>query len=153
MELKSDQALALFEQGYSCAQSVCAAFGPELGVDRETCLALSAGFGAGVSREGEICGALTGAVMVMGLRDGRADETDPVKRKERVYAQTQQLLAWFKAHHQSLLCRNLLGCDLRTEEGRRIAKERDLHHSVCAPLVVEVARWLESLIPRAISRR
>jgi len=138
-----EAALGLFEEGCNCAQAVCAALGPDLGLPRETCLALGAGFGAGMGREGEVCGALSGGLMILGLRHGRG-EADPVALKERVYERAQELLAGFRARHGTLRCRDLLGCDLKTPEGRQQSKDRDLHHAVCAGLVREVVEFLEA---------
>ena len=141
---KVDTALQRFEQGYNCAQVVCAAFGPELGLDLETCFAVAAPFGAGMGREGEVCGAVSGALVILGLRHGRA-EPDPLVLKERVYACTQEFLAQFKARNRTLICRELLGCDLRTPEGRQAMKERDLHHAICEKLVRDAVETLDGM--------
>jgi C_GCAxxG_C_C family probable redox protein len=139
---KAESALDNFEQGYNCAQAVLMVFGPELGLTSELCQALAAPFGGGMAREGEVCGALAGGLMALGLRFGRGIGT-PTERKELVYGKAQELFARFRTRHPTLLCRELLGCNLKTAEGKRLSKERDLHHTVCALLVEEIVTCLD----------
>lgn len=130
-----------FAAGYNCAQAMLAAFGPELGLPREQCLALAAPFGAGMAREGEVCGALTGALLVLGLRYARAAINNP-GAKEEAYRETADFLDVFRANHGTILCRGLLGVAMNTPEGLHQAREQGLHQKVCVPLVDEVARML-----------
>ena len=116
----------LFEAGYNCAQSVAGAFWPQLGVSLPQALALSAGFGAGIARLRETCGAVSGMVLVMSavlgtptapvqpsvndpleaaLAPGRADP----HQKAEVYRQIQERIRAFEAENGSSLCRELLG--------------------------------------------
>jgi C_GCAxxG_C_C family probable redox protein len=141
-----NEAERLFGQGYNCAQAVLAAFSEVDGISEAEALAVASGFGGGMGRLGEVCGAMTGAFMVLGLRYGKTAVADP-DVKVAVYAHVQAFAARFRAAHGSLLCRDLLGCDLGTEEGRKDAADRGLHTSVCAPLVREIAEWLEEDAP------
>ena len=87
MSKQGDAAYAWFLKGYNCSQSVVAAFAPQLGLTEETALRLSAGFGAGIGRMREVCGAFCGVVTVLSMV--YADPADP-KDKSRMYALVQQ---------------------------------------------------------------
>jgi C_GCAxxG_C_C family probable redox protein len=76
MKTKSEVAVAKFLAGYNCAQSVLYAYGPDLGLEAETALKVATGLGAGMGRRGEVCGALTGGILVLGLKYGRGGQQD-----------------------------------------------------------------------------
>src|SRR5512137_2490461 len=99
-----EEAVALFKQGSSCSQAVVAAFAPSLGLDRDTALRLASGFGGGMGRLAETCGAVTGAFMVLGLKYGAA--TTDKQAKETIYALVRDFAQRFKAVHGSILCRD-----------------------------------------------
>jgi len=138
-----EEALLLFEQGANCSQAVLAAYGPRFGLERNLCLKIAGPFGGGVARSGEICGAVSGALMALGLRFG-SGEID-AEEKEKLYGLAQKLLQEFKAQHGSITCRGLLGCDLGTPEGRQTARERDFHHTLCPKFVRSAAEILEGI--------
>jgi len=132
---KADRAAALFEK-YNCAQAVLAACcgGEEL--SEHMCLKLAGSFGGGMGRMGETCGALTGAFLVLGVRDGEAMATDPERARGPYYEKVRSLAAAFRARTGGLSCRELTGCDLRTPEGQQEFKTRELHQALCRKLVV-----------------
>ena len=103
----SEKAVELFKQGYNCAQAVFAAFSEEVGLPVDTMLKLSSGFGGGIGRMRETCGAFCGLTIVVGLK--YADPADP-NDKSRIYTIVQQLAEQFKAEtgRGSLICRDLL---------------------------------------------
>jgi C_GCAxxG_C_C family probable redox protein len=144
VELK-DASAGEFRDGFNCAQAVFAAAAPSLGLDRETALRVAGGFGGGMGRLGEVCGAATGAFMAIGLAHGKHRAGDDEAR-ERTYTLVREFARRFRERHGSLLCRELLGCDLSTAEGRRTAKERSVHTSVCPALVASAAQILEELL-------
>jgi C_GCAxxG_C_C family probable redox protein len=131
----------LHNAGFNCSQSVFAALAPGLGVDQKTALMISAAFGGGIARSGETCGAVSGALMAIGLKDGFS-VPDPAA-KERIYKLGQQFMARFAAQHGSTRCRDLLGCDLSTPEGLADAKQRTLFKTQC-PLYVQAAAQIAS---------
>ena len=141
---RTDQAVRMFEQEYSCSQSVFATFADPADLPRETALRVAAGFGGGLARTGETCGAVTGAVMVLGLRHCDAPADDP-EVKLKVYPPVQEFLARFKARHGSVVCRELLGCDLGTPAGLERAREQGLFKSRCPAFVRSAAEILEDL--------
>lgn len=106
MSKQGDAAYAWFLKGYNCSQSVVAAFAPQLGLTEETALRLSAGFGAGIGRMREVCGAFCGVVTVLSMV--YADPADP-KDKSRMYALVQQAAEQYRARNGgSIICRELL---------------------------------------------
>ena len=107
MSKQGDAAYAWFLRGYNCSQSVVAAFAPQLGLTEEMALRLSAGFGAGIGRMREVCGAFCGVVTVLSMV--YADPTDP-KDKSRMYALVQQAAEQYRTRNGggSIICRELL---------------------------------------------
>ena len=124
----------LFAQGFNCSQAVFGARADELGVPRKTALQIASGFGAGMGRKQETCGAVTGAGMVLGMKFGHTAADDKTGR-ERVYAQVLALHDRFTAVHGSTSCRVLLGCDLTTAEGQQAMKDHELMKTVCLKCV------------------
>ncbi len=142
---KVETAQELFSEGYNCAQSVIAAYGPDLGMDEPTCLAISSMFGGGFGRQGEVCGAVSGALMALGLKYGEATVGDP-GAKSRMYEYAHEFISKFKERHESIICRQLLGCDISTPEGSRQVKEQKLSNSLCAKFVRDAAEILETML-------
>ena len=141
-----------FLAGYNCAQSVLWAFSDEVGLEPETALKVACGLGAGMGRRQEVCGAVTGGIMVLGLRHGRGEKQDR-SATEETYARTQELMRRFEAKHGTCNCRLLLGgCDFSTEEGRKAFKDRDLHNTVCKPCVQTVVSILEDMAKAPVNR-
>jgi C_GCAxxG_C_C family probable redox protein len=68
MKTKTEVAADRFLSGYNCAQAILYAFGPDLGLDGETALKVATGLGAGMGRRGEVCGAVTGGILALGLK-------------------------------------------------------------------------------------
>lgn len=123
MSKQGDAAYAWFLKGYNCSQSVVAAFAPQLGLTEETALRLSAGFGAGIGRMREVCGAFCGVVTVLSMV--YADPADP-KDKSRMYALVQQAAEQYRACNGggSIICRELLAKAGAAPAGGTAAEER-----------------------------
>lgn len=109
---KAEKAKALFLQGYNCSQSVVGAWCEDLGLDLETALKISSGFGAGMGRMREVCGAVTGAFMILGLKYGNTEGGNS-KAKGENYKLIQDFTAKYKAVNgrDTIICRELLGLD------------------------------------------
>lgn len=141
---RTQRALEIFKRKEgNCSQAVLAAFGSDLDVPQAQCFHLAACFGAGMGRLGKTCGALTGGLMVLGLRHGHEMTTDPQRGRDTVYARVQKLMARFEEKLGSTECRALIGCDMTTPEGREEFVARDLHNTLCANAVATVASLLE----------
>jgi C_GCAxxG_C_C family probable redox protein len=148
MKTKSDAATEKFLSGYNCAQSVLWSFSPELRFDPESALKIACGFGAGMARRQDICGAVTGGIMAVGLKYGRGGKQDRTATDE-TYAKTQEMMRRFEARHGSCNCRQLLdGCDLTTEEGLRGFKEKEMLNRTCKVCIQTVVAILEEMIPQ-----
>jgi len=143
MSTKQEKAVGLFSGGYNCAQAVLAAFCDESGLDPDTALRLASGFGGGV-RCGEICGAVSGAVMAVGLKCGFYIEKD-FTQKDFCNRKTFEFLEKFKAENGSILCRDLLGADIRCPEDLREPSRQVLFTTVCPRMVADAVKILESM--------
>jgi len=124
---KADIALKCFETG-NCAQAVTTAYAADLGLDMNKALQVSVGFGGGMGRLQETCGAVSGAIIVLGLSSG-FKEGDGRDRINEVYAKVRQLIANFTKEKGTVKCRDLLGCDLLSEEGQKYFKEHNLREN------------------------
>jgi C_GCAxxG_C_C family probable redox protein len=102
-------------------------------------------FGGGMARMGETCGAITGAMMAIGLKHGKTKSTDD-EAKERTYRLALELVDRFKARHGSIACRELLDCDMTTPEGLRDFKDRNLIETHCTGFVKDAAEMLEQIL-------
>ncbi len=146
MKTKSDVAVDKFMSGYNCAQSVLYAYGPELGLDSETALRVATGLGGGLGGRGEVCGAVTGGILALGLKYGRGGQ-DEKSVAQQAYQKTGELMAAFERAHGTCMCRVLLeGCDLRTPEGMQRFREQGLHQKTCVPCVRTVADVLARML-------
>ena len=144
MKSRADCATDRFKEGFNCAQAVFCAYAPLLGIGEEEAMRISTGFGAGMGRQQEVCGAVTGAFMVIGSRHGMADAGDTLA-KETTYAQVREFSERFRRLQGSILCRELLRCDINTEEGKKDYTERKLSATVCLPCVQNACRLLEDI--------
>ena len=139
-------ALEKFSSGYNCAQAVLYAYCDELGVGRDTALRLACGFGGGMARRQETCGAVSGGVLAIGLKHGRGEGQERAVTDE-TYAKVRELISRFQAAHGSHVCKVLLeGCDLTTPEGQARFKETGLMDRTCKPCVATVVAALEDLL-------
>ena len=145
MTANSEFAVTMFLEGYNCAQAVLACCGRDFGLPRETAIRVAQAFGGGMGRTGNVCGAVTGAMMVIGLKRSAKDGADSAA-KEQAHRLTQEFLRRFRDANGSILCRELLGYDLATEEGRRQVHEKGLTKTVCAKLVENAAEIVETLL-------
>ena len=138
---REELAVQLFDQGFSCSQAVAAAGARDFGVDSETVLRLAGALGGGIARSGQTCGAVTGALMVIGLKHGKVDAEDQTA-KDETYRMSGRFMEQFAARYGSTQCKELLGCDLSTPEGRQQVRERHLHAKFCKPCVCGALKLL-----------
>ena len=142
-----DKAEDLFRSGCACSQAVLGTYGPRFGLKEDDAMRVSAGFAGGM-RMAETCGAVTGAFMVLGL--AYCDEKcRTAEDRKRAYEKVVSFAQEFKARHAALACRDLLGCDISTAEGARVATEEGLFRSRCPELVRSAAELLEARLPSA----
>jgi C_GCAxxG_C_C family probable redox protein len=139
---------ALHDQGYNCSQSVFGALATELGLEQATALKIAAPLGGGIGRTGQTCGAVTGALLALGLVYGNASPDSAAK--DRNYEIARQFMARFAAKNGSVRCSELLGADISTPEGVADARARGLFKAVCGGYIqdaVEMAYEMINLTP------
>jgi C_GCAxxG_C_C family probable redox protein len=137
----------LFQEGYNCSQSVFAAFGDLYGMDQEQALKLSAGFGGGVGRLREVCGAVSGMTMIAGLETGTAKKMDDEGKKYN-YEVVQKLAEEFKNLSGSIICRELLNldADAPTEPVPQKRTKEYYNTRPCRQLVQDAAEIIEKVL-------
>lgn len=138
-----DDALKYFEEKFHCSQAVFAAFSEDYGLSREQALKIGGCFGSGM-RKGEVCGACTGALMVLGLKYGKSKVGD-IESKLKSDKVCDRFLDEFKKENGSYICNELLGCDISTERGVKYALDNNLFTDFC-PKMVESATLITEKI-------
>jgi len=139
---KSEKAGQLFACGYNCAQSVVCAFAEELGLDMDFAAKMASGFGGGMGRMREVCGAVSGAVSVLSFLYGYTEAED-IEGKKELYKKIQDFCSKFKEENGSIVCKELLGVDF---DGNPVPDKRNGEYykkRPCRELVESAARILE----------
>ncbi len=136
--LLKESAQANFASGFNCAESVLLAITKQLKIRSASVPKIATGFGAGVGKHGDICGALSGAVMAMGIVEGRINPKDQ-EAKTKIYAKIAVLMEDFKKEFGHTSCRDLTGCDLLTKEGQDKFSDYKIHEQICPGFVAFAA--------------
>ncbi len=136
------EALELFRSGFHCSQAILAAFSEEAGLPRETALKISCPFGGGIGGYGRTCGALTGALMVVGLKYGSTDSMDSVAKKLSK-EKTRELIETFERIHGTSLCNELVGFDRSNMMGAELMARLPQFHNTCPKFLETVVTFLE----------
>ena len=133
-----EEVIPLFQGGFNCSQIVLMSFCEKYGLDKKQALKLGCGLGGGM-RSGEVCGAVSGAILVIGLKYGQSDMKDQAT-KETCYAKTTEFINLFKEKKQSIICRDL------SKEGERESATRDeIFKKVCPEMIISAIQLLEEL--------
>jgi len=140
-----ERAVSCFNEGFMCSQALLSAYAEQFGLDREAALKASAAFGGGMGRMGETCGAVTGAFMVIGLKYGRTAVQD-TQLHEKTNRLVKEFVDRFKSLNGSIVCRELLGCDLSTPDGLKTFVEKKLRDTLCPKFVRDAAEIVEQLL-------
>ena len=98
----------LFMEGYNCSQAVLLSYSDITGLDDKTAAMLASGFGGGMGRMREVCGAVSGMFIVLGIVAGYSDPSD-AQGKKSTYAAIQELASRFRKENGSIICKELLG--------------------------------------------
>jgi len=144
MSAKSEEAVERFKKGFNCSQAILGTFSEQFGLDCDTACKVATGFGGGM-RMGSTCGAVTGAFMVIGLKYGNSTEEER-EAKAKTYEKIVEYASRFKARNDSVICKDLLGCDVGTAQGRKEAQDKGLYTSICPRLVQDAAEILEQVL-------
>ena len=138
-------AVSCFKKGFTCSQALLSSYGIELGLDRKIALRIADGFGGGMGSTGETCGAVTSAFMVIGLKHGRTIVEDKDAHR-KTNSLINDFIRIFKSRNVSILCRELLDCDISTPEGLNSAREKGLFTTLCPKYVQDAAEIVEELL-------
>jgi len=142
---KGEDAAELFRSGWSCSQAVVCAFAKDFGIDETSALKLSCGLGGGMGHTGNTCGAVSGALMVIGMKYGRTTLED-LASKEKTYEMAQQFVKEFRRRNHSINCTELLTYDLSDPEKLKAAREAGVFKTICPRLVRDAGDILETLL-------
>jgi C_GCAxxG_C_C family probable redox protein len=135
----------LFSKGLNCAQSVLASQSDVTGLSVTDSLKIATGFGAGMAIMQKTCGAVTGAYMVIGAKYGRVNPDDEASR-DKTYSLIETFNQRFIELHGSLDCKELLGVDLKTDEGAMEAEQGAYFETKCAKFVEDAEKILDELL-------
>ncbi len=138
-------AVQTFKRGFSCSQAVLAAVSEPLGLDREKALKISQPFGGGMASMGLTCGAVTGAMLAIGLKHGRTRPEDE-EAKQKTYRLVHEFLRRFQDRHGSIVCRELIGVDLSAPDGHKLGAERGVFENLCPGFVAAAVEILEEIL-------
>ena len=144
----SEKAVEYYSNNFNCSQSVFTAFATELGIDEKLALKLGTDFGGG-ARKGELCGAVAGALMVLGLRCGHC-ESDDTDGKRKAYSVSEEFMNRFIAQKGTVVCRELLGYDLTKEEDMKCIMDGNLFKTICPEMVRCASEILDEVIDEGI---
>lgn len=145
---KKEIAKNYFMQGYNCAQAVFLAFAEDDGLNKDFALRIASSFGGGLGAQREVCGAVSGMCMALGLKRGYNTAKD-YAAKQKHYLAVQEICAEFKKQNGSIVCRELLGLDknnlpLKPEQ----RTEGYYKKRPCAELVAMAAEILENYLAK-----
>ena len=141
-----ERAIAHFKEGFNCSQAVLLTFAENCGLDRETALKIASSFGGGMGRLREVCGAVSGMFMTAGLLYGYSNANDK-EAKTTHYALIQQLAESFRKKNGSIVCRELLGLDHKTDCPTPESRTEEYYQKrPCAELVGDAAEIIAEYI-------
>ncbi len=146
MPSRAETAVDLHSEGFNCAQAVLAAFAPALGMDRETALRISTGFGGGIGQLGWTCGTVTGAAMVISLLHGRT-RADDRQTYETAKARVRQFVDQFVDRFGNAACSELIGVDISDPQAKARASREGVFRRLCPGFVRGAGEILEQMYP------
>ena len=136
-----------FTDGYRCAEAILTTYGGRVGLNHDLSMKIGCAFGGGLGSHGDICGAITASILLLGLKYGRTDKNDSDKRI-KTDRQVQKFLEKFQLKHKHLRCNDLIGFDRSTPEGHDIAEAAGVFKTLCPVFVKDAAGILEELLDK-----
>ena len=143
------KAVDYYCSNFNCTQGVFTAYAVEYGIDEKLALKLATNFGGG-ARKGEMCGAVSGALMVLGLLYGHSESEDH-ETKARSYALSEEYMNRFIRENGSVVCRELLRYDLSKPEEREKIMEKNLFRTFCPEVIRSAVEILDRLLQEKLS--
>ena len=141
------RAYDLFLEGYNCAQAAFCAFGDDTGMDREAAARLASSFGGGMGRLREVCGAVSGALLALGVLRGYADPADPQAKKDH-YRLVQEFARRFREKNGAIVCRELLSGVQTTPGGEPEPRTPEFYKKRPCPALIRQAAEIADEILR-----
>jgi len=138
------QTLACFKEGFNCTQAVLSTYDPQFGLEHENAIKIAKAFGSGMGM-GETCGAVTGALMVIGLKQAGL-KVRSLFSKDRTEEIAREIVVRFKARNGTTVCRELLGCDVSSYGGLKTAKKEKHFKKRSPKFVQDAAEILEEIL-------
>ena len=145
MSERSKQAETYFKEGYNCCQAVVLAFADEVGLEKETALKIAASFGGGMGLLREVCGAVSGALMALGIRFGYCTPND-MEGKQRGNGKAIEFINAFREQRGTLLCKELLGYNPGIPEDMQKINQLGLHNTVCPQAITDAVEIAGGII-------
>ncbi|MFX0181036.1 MAG: C-GCAxxG-C-C family protein [Candidatus Hodarchaeota archaeon] len=142
---KIEKAISYFNQGHNCAQAVLKAYGTQYDLDGDLAFKIASTLGGGLARSGNTCGAVTGALLAIGLRYRNLNVEDK-ENKELTYETGMNFIEQFRSIYGTIKCKELLGYDISTLEGREEANNNNLFEELCPKFVKSAAEILETVL-------
>ncbi len=139
-----EKAEAYFSNNFNCSQAVFTTFATELGMEEEVALKVATQFGGG-ARKGEMCGAVSGALMVLGLKYGHC-HAESQEEKSKAYAISEDFMNRFIAKNGTVVCRELLGYDLTKPEDMAKIAELGLFKTTCPEMIRCATQIVEDMM-------
>jgi C_GCAxxG_C_C family probable redox protein len=140
----SEKALSYFSNNFNCSQAVFTTFATEMGIDESLALKLATEFGGG-ARCGQMCGAVSGALMVLGLKYGHY-HSDNKEEKSKAYNLAVEFNKRFCDRNGSIVCKDLLGYNLSVPDELVLIKEKNLFNTVCRKMVADATEIVEQIL-------
>ncbi|WP_027339474.1 C-GCAxxG-C-C family protein [Halonatronum saccharophilum] len=142
---RSEVGVNKFREGYNCAQSLIFSYSDKVNISKDLALRLANGFGGGMGRKQEVCGAVSGGILVLSLLYGRGESEDKEKQEE-AYSKVRELIDKFEDKYGTINCKKLLdGCSLLTPEGQEVFKSKQMIKR-CYGYVDYTVKTLEEII-------
>ena len=143
-DIHEEKAVEYYSNNFNCSQGVFTTYAIEHGIDEKLALRLATNFGGG-ARKGEMCGAVSGALMVLGLLYGHS-ESDDAETKATAYAMAEEYMNRFIEKNGSVGCRELLGYDLSKPDEREKIMEKNLFRTLCPEIIRSAVSILDELL-------
>jgi C_GCAxxG_C_C family probable redox protein len=142
---KIEEALSCFQEGFACSQAILSTYGERYGLERHLALRMGEGFGGGTLDREMICGAVQGAIMVIGLKHGRTRANDR-RAKARTVRMVREFVRRFEIRNRTTLCGELLRQDGRNSEGFIGLRRRKRFARICPKVVRDAAEIIEEIL-------
>jgi len=151
IKLNEKASIEYFMNRFNCSQSVLMSYKNYANIPEKQLLRISTGFGAGMGKMQDTCGAITGSYMILGLCYGK-DNIGDDESKERTYDQVQRFESEFRKLHGTTACKELLGCDLKTEDGKKYYDDHHLKEEVCLKCILDSIKILQRILKEENAR-